>query len=473
LKVVCGRTGDEEVYEDDESEEQGLLFDESMNESSDGSFHWSQLLLQSFREELEKLVILDYLMLNTDRGADNYMLRFCEGSHEKSFVDVAPARSAMPIMSELKSTSSAVGSPLASGSRTGMTGHVAYTAQPHIHIAAIDNSLSFPHEHPRGWRSYTYGWLFLPVGVIGRPFSERIRRELLPLLTSKEWWEETTFQLRKLFALDPDFHPKMFARQMAVVKGQAWNIVQSLKHSDEGPLELTRRIKVLVWDDEIEVADVDGPDTPQGDGMNLLSQSVGELPRPPPPLPRSRHHKRSRSAGFSEFPPPLRRATTDIAGMIRPVPFAAKFQRINPGASGVTVLEHMERLDAIEAGLKRLGMEESVLEEEPEEGDVVDSARQEEEDQHADQDIATAVQEDEELVSPSARSEPSFLIGIDAGVPEAVSPPQPSPHVRWADMEGGSERHSIDMSVEEEVKKRIVIMERLETINTRPFFSCW
>jgi len=55
-----------------------------------------------------------------------------------------------------------------------------------------------------------------------------------------------------------------------MIKGQAWNIVQSLWYEvsrsscisplgamliilqDEGPLELTRRQKVLVWDDEVE-----------------------------------------------------------------------------------------------------------------------------------------------------------------------------------------------------------------------------
>jgi hypothetical protein len=41
-------------------------------------------------------------------------------------------------------------------------------SKPHMHIAAIDNSLSFPHEHPKGWRSFTYGWLYLPVSLIGR-----------------------------------------------------------------------------------------------------------------------------------------------------------------------------------------------------------------------------------------------------------------------------------------------------------------
>lgn len=165
---------------------------------------------------------IDYLMLNTDRGADNYMIKYCEGDHEKALIDVAPSRSVrleMPVMTELRRTEPNVPrvnsssyqptlSPVPSGSTTPNTD---YRRRPHIHIAAIDNSLSFPHEHPQGWRSYTYGWLYLPVSVIGRPFSEKTRNHFLPLLTSKAWWEETTYQLEKLFAVDPDFHPKMFA----------------------------------------------------------------------------------------------------------------------------------------------------------------------------------------------------------------------------------------------------------------------
>lgn len=158
------------------------------------------------------------------------MIKYCEGEHEKSLVDVAPSRSArleMPLMSELRrneispsvprmdasSHDPSLSSVIPSGS---LTSQADYMRQPHIHIAAIDNSLSFPHEHPQGWRSYAYGWLYLPVSVIGRPFSEKTRNHFLPLLTSKEWWEETTFQLRKLFALDPDFHPKMFRVRLRV-----------------------------------------------------------------------------------------------------------------------------------------------------------------------------------------------------------------------------------------------------------------
>jgi phosphatidylinositol 4-kinase type 2 len=182
-------------------------------------------------------------MLNTDRGLDNFMIKYCETDHEKVLVDVAPSRSShldMPQMSELRRSSSPAGSLPHTPSMSASAPYAPRgTESPthgrsHIHIAAIDNSLSFPHQHPRGWRSYTYGWLYLPVSIIGRPFSEKTRNHFLPLLTSKAWWEETSHQLRQLFALDPDFHPKMFNKQLAVIKGQAWNIVQSLKHEDEG-----------------------------------------------------------------------------------------------------------------------------------------------------------------------------------------------------------------------------------------------
>jgi phosphatidylinositol 4-kinase type 2 len=101
--------------------------------------------------------------------------------------------------------------------------------------------------------SFPFGWLFLPVDLIGRPFSQKTRDHFLPLLTSTEWWSQTQLALRKVFQLDPDFEEKMFSRQIAVMKGQAWNVVETLKTPDHGPLELTRRAKVCVWDDLVDV----------------------------------------------------------------------------------------------------------------------------------------------------------------------------------------------------------------------------
>jgi len=213
--------------------------------------------------------------------------------------------------------------------------------------------------------------------IWSRPFSEQTRRHFLPLLSSKEWWEETVYELKKLFAVDPDFHPKMFGRQLAVIKGQAWNVVQSLKHPDEGPLELTRRVKVLVWDEEIEVAedfnaaDILGPMSADAAGP---SRPAAKASGPPSAFGSRPPGRRMRSAsggatvlGNFPFPPPIHRTSTDITGVSRPVPFASKVSRVNPGATGVSVLEHMEKLDKVEAGLKRLGVEEEVLFEQNEE----------------------------------------------------------------------------------------------------------
>lgn len=101
--------------------------------------------------------------------------------------------------------------------------------------------------------SFPFGWLFLPVDLIGRPFSQKTRDHFLPLLTSTTWWCQTSLALKRVFQNDDDFQERMFAKQLAVMKGQAWNVVEALKTSDHGPLELTRRTKVCVWDDLVDV----------------------------------------------------------------------------------------------------------------------------------------------------------------------------------------------------------------------------
>lgn len=236
---------------------------------------WTEGLQQSLREELEKLVVLDYIMRNTDRGLDNWMIRIDEKSQRASILvdpaamnDSGTADSMPPNVpvniteepyrrQERMTATSRSTTPSQSPERT-------------VRIGAIDNSLSWPWKHPDAvssspfmmcfrrlsdikWRSYPFGWLFLPVSLIGQPFSERTRTHFLPLLTSKAWWSETQMVLRQCFSMDADFQEKMFQRQIAVMKGQAWNVVETLKTADHGPLELTRRARVLVWDDVVEV----------------------------------------------------------------------------------------------------------------------------------------------------------------------------------------------------------------------------
>lgn len=127
-----------------------------------------------------------------------------------------------------------------------------------------------------------------------------------------------------------------------------------------GPLELTRRKKALVWDDELEIAEETFQESMLSPAPASPKPSIVSVPLP----------RRTRSQSSSEFPPPVRRTSTDASGAPRPVPFAAKFQRVHPGTTGVTVLEHLERLDAVEASLQRLGGAEGEEEEEEEEEDV-------------------------------------------------------------------------------------------------------
>lgn len=52
----------------------GMFRDRNDTKKTD-EFHWNEQTLLSFRQQLEKLIILDYIMRNTDRGLDNWMVR--------------------------------------------------------------------------------------------------------------------------------------------------------------------------------------------------------------------------------------------------------------------------------------------------------------------------------------------------------------------------------------------------------------
>ena len=243
--------------------------------------YWSDALQQSFKEQLERLVILDYIMRNTDRGLDNWMIRVDTETQQASIVADMPRSKR-----NIDRTSDDIDSR--DRSRNGYhRRNESMTATPpesadkgSARIGAIDNSLSWPWKHPDAWRSYPFGWLFLPVSLIGRPFSDATRKHFLPLLTSKDWWSETQVLLRNTFELDADFKERMFARQMAVMKGQAWNVVETLKTPDHGPLELTRRNRVCVWDDLVDIP-VAVPLTRPSEEMRRAAQEAEQVQKRP------------------------------------------------------------------------------------------------------------------------------------------------------------------------------------------------
>ncbi|KAL9942724.1 phosphatidyl inositol kinase [Verticillium nonalfalfae] len=254
-----GRPALDDVESDDEGERDEVQL-------GPDNFVWTDNMKQSFREELEKLVILDYIMRNTDRGLDNWMIKVDWQTQQVSVVSEPVQMN----MANAQSAEEAGPRPVDLTTRSMPESRAKYPSyetqqpmkaasplprgrEPRITVGAIDNSLSWPWKHPDAWRSFPFGWLFLPVDLIGRPFSQKTRDHFLPLLTSTQWWSETALALRKVFQVDPDFQEKMFARQMAVMKGQAWNVVETLKLADHGPLELTRRAKVCVWDDLVDI----------------------------------------------------------------------------------------------------------------------------------------------------------------------------------------------------------------------------
>jgi hypothetical protein len=68
----------------------------------------------------------------------------------------------------------------------------------------------------------------------------------------------------------------MFARQIAVMKGQAWNVVETLKQPDHGPLELTRRTRVYVWDDLVNVPVAIPMRPPSTEARRHHAQALGQ-----------------------------------------------------------------------------------------------------------------------------------------------------------------------------------------------------
>ncbi|KAI8137082.1 phosphatidylinositol 3 and 4-kinase-domain-containing protein [Fennellomyces sp. T-0311] len=184
-------------------------------------FKWTHRMQDQFKMEFEQLVILDYLIRNTDRGLDNWMIKYC---HD---------------------TLSGSSSPTTNGSLLDSYKNA------YIQLAAIDNGLAFPFKHPDQWRSYPYGWLALPEPLIARPFSESTRHQFLSVLSDPVWWRETVRELRELFKTDSDFDERMFQRQMAVLKGQGFNIVRALSDPNATPMDLVATERVLVNQEEI------------------------------------------------------------------------------------------------------------------------------------------------------------------------------------------------------------------------------
>jgi phosphatidylinositol 4-kinase type 2 len=147
----CRPSGTQSDNDEDEEARPGSVRQEQQRRE-----FWTDGLQQSFREQLEKLVILDYIMRNTDRGLDNWMVKIDEKTQQASIVmeppkldrdadgESQPSHYTRQSMSEVEQYRRQ--EPMRATGRSMMP--MENTPTPAVSIGAIDNSLSWPWKHP-------------------------------------------------------------------------------------------------------------------------------------------------------------------------------------------------------------------------------------------------------------------------------------------------------------------------------------
>ncbi|KXS10897.1 hypothetical protein M427DRAFT_47675 [Gonapodya prolifera JEL478] len=246
------------------------------SKSSGHPMGWSERTQREFQLQFERLVVLDYLIRNTDRGMDNWLVRYDptdEDEEVQSRTSDATGENVLPPSEPVEEAPRAdqeTTVQMSATEQSSPSGSVLIKVEepeartpvePTIRIAAIDNGLAFPHKHPDQWRSYPYGWAFLPIARV--PFSQNTRELVLPLLTNEAWWSDLFEGLEQLFRVDPGFDEGMWRRQKAVMRGQGYNLVEILRRSEVAsapgnaeagsPWALVRRPNVMVYEEHCYV----------------------------------------------------------------------------------------------------------------------------------------------------------------------------------------------------------------------------
>ncbi|XP_074613409.1 phosphatidylinositol 4-kinase type 2-alpha-like [Acropora palmata] len=196
----------------------------------DAEFHLRKFEMESlptatnkdFTFQFQKLVCLDYIIRNTDRGNDNWLIKYEKTPEVDKQVQAEQG------------------------------GDWDYVNAPKIFVAAIDNGLAFPFKHPDSWRAYPFHWAWLPQAK--EPFIEEICDLVLPQLADMNFVQDLTEDLYLLFREDKGFDKSLFERQMSVLRGQILNLTQALREK-KSPLQLVQMPVVIVERRKIEDGD--------------------------------------------------------------------------------------------------------------------------------------------------------------------------------------------------------------------------
>uniref|UniRef100_A0A3B5M3P0 Phosphatidylinositol 4-kinase type 2 n=1 Tax=Xiphophorus couchianus TaxID=32473 RepID=A0A3B5M3P0_9TELE len=157
---------------------------------------------KQLQSQFERLVVLDYVIRNTDRGNDNWLIKYekpGEGDESDKWSD--------------NSTDSC------------------------IKIAAIDNGLAFPFKHPDEWRAYPFHWAWLPQAKV--PFSQETRELVLSRISDMNFVQDLCEDLYEMFKVS-------FCRScFNSVSPQVLNLTQALKDG-KSPIQLVQMPRVVV-----------------------------------------------------------------------------------------------------------------------------------------------------------------------------------------------------------------------------------
>ncbi|KAK9890504.1 hypothetical protein WA026_010582 [Henosepilachna vigintioctopunctata] len=178
-------------------------------------------LAQKFQLQFERLVVLDYIIRNTDRGNDNWLIKY-----DNPTLVNGNCTNTVSAQVELIDTT-----------------EWNLVQMPEITIAAIDNGLAFPYKHPDSWRAYPYHWAWLSQAKV--PFSKETKDQVLPYLSDMNFVQDLCDDLYLLFKQDKGFDKSLFERQMSVMRGQILNLTQALKDG-KSPVQLVQMPAVVV-----------------------------------------------------------------------------------------------------------------------------------------------------------------------------------------------------------------------------------
>ncbi|MEE6462351.1 hypothetical protein FKM82_001566, partial [Ascaphus truei] len=118
---------------------------------------------KQLQSQFERLVILDYVIRNTDRGHDNWLIKSESQDEDGDLTEKNWTNGKEPI----------------------------------IKIAAIDNGLAFPFKHPDEWRAYPFHWAWLPQAKVS--FSQETRDLILPRISDMNFVQDLCEDLYELF----------------------------------------------------------------------------------------------------------------------------------------------------------------------------------------------------------------------------------------------------------------------------------